>query len=109
MMLTRREALGAGWGGDAEGTLCSVLDRLNLLHIIYVTKQNAHSKTTKQLQNLKSFQTPKCSPPALWHPTMGLAHRLQVQAARKPQEGPGSWLLSGLETGSVTGQGQKVM
>ena len=49
MMVTRREALGAGWGGDGEGTLWSVLDRPNLLHIIYVTKQNAHSKTTKQL------------------------------------------------------------
>lgn len=49
MMLTRREARGAGWGGDGEGTLCSVLDHLNLLHIIYVTKQNAHSKTMKEL------------------------------------------------------------
>lgn len=49
MMVTRREALGAGWGGDGEGTLCSVLNRPNLLHIIYVTKQNAHSKTTKEL------------------------------------------------------------
>ena len=48
-------------------------------------------------------------PPAPWHPTMGLAHRLQVQAARKPQEGPQSWLLSGLETGSVTSQEQMVM
>lgn len=37
---------GAGsWAGEVmvKGTSCSVLDCLNLLHIIYVTKYNTHS------------------------------------------------------------------
>ena len=83
--------------GLSETFTCYLWNQTKCTHLNY--ERVLKLKRASKLQN--------GPPPSAPH--HGVAHRLQVQGARKPQEGPWSWLLSGLEPGSVTGQGQMVM
>ena len=104
MMVTLREALGS----NSEGTFmfCSGLSETFTCYLWNQTKCT-HLNYERVLKLKRASKLQNAPPPSAPH--HGAAHRLQVQAARKPREGPWSWLLSGLETGSVTGQGQMVM